>query len=195
MNTGFWRASVPHGSTTFALGASLAILFSIILSIPTAAAPADDSPPVIDLIDSEGHALRDGSVFDSGDIEITCLVLDDLSEIVDVEYSIDGSPLQPTTTNGDIHRTSISLIGLTEGGHMITVRAMNSADLYTDKTVEFTVDSSGASSEDMTAWDILGAVAAIAGISIALVLLARDKRKEPKPATPIIREGEMPPIP
>jgi len=194
MKNGFWRAFVLRRLAVFALVATISILCVPLFAVQTAAIPTDNTPPILDLIDSEGRALRNDTVFDTDDMTIICLAMDDISEIEDVEYSIDGSSFKPTTMSSDIHRTSIDLNGLTDGEHSITVRATNNASLTAEKTVDFAIDVSVASSENLLMWNILGAIVAISGIAIALILIIRESEKEPRPVVPSFREGEMPPI-
>jgi len=194
MKIGFRRGFVLRRLAVFALVATISILCVPLFAVQTAAVPTDNTPPVLDLIDSEGRTLRNDTVFDTDDMTIICLAMDDISEIEDVEYSIDGSSFKPTTMSSDIHRTLVDLNGLTEGEHSITVRATNNASLTTEKTVDFTIDISVAPSENLLVWNILGAIVATSGIAIALILIIRDSKKEPRPTVPSLREGEMPPI-
>lgn len=194
MEIGVWRAFILRRSAIFTFVAIMSILSAPLFAIQAAAVPADNTPPVLDLFDSEGRTLRNDTIFETGDITIVCLAMDDISEVEVVEYSIDVKPFKQTNMSGDIHRTSVNLKGLADGEHRITVRATNNASLTAEKTVDFTVDSSAASSVNLLVWNILGVVVAASGIAIALILIIRESKKEPRSVVPSLREGEMPPI-
>jgi hypothetical protein len=174
--------------------ALLTMIFLIACTAPMAAAPADNTPPALALIDSKGAALRNGTVCDSADLTIICLAMDDLSEIEEVEYSLDNSTFAATTSTGNLHRTYIELSGLTEGSHSITVRATNNASLTAEKTVGFTVDLTAPPADDSLIWNLLGAIVAISGILIASILILMGRRKGVRPPEPLMREDWLPPI-
>jgi len=190
MEKGAQGASIPYRLfvvMTLLIGTTLG-------AAQTAALPADDTPPVIDLVDSEGRTLVNGTVYAYDDVTIYCLVLDDISEIEEVEYSIDGSVFKPTAINDDIHRTSVDLSGLADGAHILTVRAVNSASLVSERSVGFSIDSTAAPSDDSLTWNALGAIVAISGISIALAFIILNRKKGPQPKSLPLRDGEIPPI-
>ena len=182
------------GREPFIFAAILTVVIVIMCAIPTAAAPVDDTPPALDLIDSDGGALRNGTVFYSANVTIICLAMDDLSEIEEVEYSLDNSTFGATASTGNLHRTSIALTRLTEGPHSITVRATNNASLTTEKSVDFMVDLTAPPTDGGLLWNVLGAIVAISGILLASILILEGRKKGARPPEPRMREGDLPPI-
>ena len=166
-----------------------------LLASSAIAAPADDTPPVIDLTDSDGHMLINGTVFSSNDINIICLAQDDLSEITKVEYSIDGSSFKHTSISGGLHSTTISLESLEEGNHTIAVRAANNASLSAEISVTFSVNlDSAPTATDSPIWGLLSAVAGITGLTLASVIFFYTRKNRPKTPVESMRSDELPPI-
>lgn len=180
--------------TLLIMAASL-LVSSALLPLISVAAPTDNSPPVVNLVDSDGRIVRNGTAFGSGNITIICLSLDELSDITKVEYSIDGSSFEPTTGEGDLQRTTVTLTWLEEGNHTIVVRATNSASLSAERSATFTVDADLSNQPaDSTIWGVLSAIVAMAGIALAVAVLIWEKKKRPEPAEKITQIDELPPI-
>ena len=174
---------------------AIATVSLALLAFPSLAAPLDSTPPVVDLVDSDGRLVKNGTLFGSGNITITCLSQDDLSEITSVEYSIDGSDFESATSTDGLHRTTIALTGLEEGNHSIVVRITNNASLSTEKGATFVIDSAAYSqSMGSVIWIALGAMAAVSGIILALVVFLRERGERPGPAESAVPLDRLPPI-
>jgi hypothetical protein len=175
--------------------AAIVMTLLTLLASSAVAAPVDDTPPLIDLTDSNGRILMNGTVFGSGNITILCLVQDDISEITQVEYSIDGSDFKPTAGTGGLHRTSIALTRLHEGNHTLFVSASNNASLSAEVSITFSVDTdSSTATADSPIWGVLCAIAGISGIALAVAAILIARKSGPKPSERARYPDELPPI-
>ena len=91
----------------------------------------DHDAPMLQIIQSNGI------VFNTVDATISWSAFDGVSGLDRIKTNLDGSPfaLQPSGA------TSQQLLGLSEGSHSITVRAVDAAGLSVEKSIGFTVDS------------------------------------------------------
>jgi hypothetical protein len=158
------------------------VSFALASLSSVADAQVNSLAPDVEIILSDGRPLINGTVIGSREIEIVCLVLDSLIGLHSVEYSFDNGYFKDTNSQGDLHRTAISLSGVEEGAHTLTVRATNNASLTTEESVDFSIDLSAPSpASPSIVWDTLGAVIALSGFLSATVLILSDKMKQGKP--------------
>lgn len=160
----------------------------------TESAIANNTPPAIALIDSDGSTFENGSTFVSADIRIVCLAFDETASIVSVQYSLDDEPFQ-TVSSDDLHVTNISLTGLTAGAHNIAVKVISSEDLTTEKRVEFMVDLSAqpdVAHINPAVWSAIAGMIALTGIFISIILVWMNWKKSP-PKERVWSPPRMPP--
>lgn len=193
--------AAAHSYGTYRRALAIAVLIaslmmpSALIAAPALAAPTDNTPPVIDLTYSNGRLLENGTLFGSGDITITCISLDEMSNITEVGYSIDGSGFKSATSVDGLYRTRIILTGLDDGNHTLLVKVTNNASLTAEKNVTFEVDySSGSLPSESAVWAALGFMIAISGIGLAVFAFLKERKDRPMQDEGSTAPEELPPI-
>jgi len=119
-----------------------------------------------------------GTKFNRTTVEISWTGSDETSGIDRYETSVDGAAFQTKSAS----TTSIALANLTEGEHSITLRAVDSAGLVTEKTIRFTISvpkTEGAEPSplaDIIHLILFAVLASLIFVLIALILLMRRKK-------------------
>ena len=109
----------------------------------------------------------DGVVFNTVSVTISWGAYDTVSGLDRIETSVDGSAFEEQPVGA----LSQQLLALSEGSHTITVRAVDTAGLFTEKSIGFTVDSLPPATSDVVAgtsgqngWFVTPAVVTLSAI-------------------------------
>lgn len=175
------------------ISCSVAMVCALVSTMPVAA--SDTTPPQVSLLLPGGGSFKNGSILDAENAYVTCIAVDDLSNVSTIEYNLDNSTFHDVTSSSDPYVANITLAGLAEGDHHIAVRVVNSAGLATTVEIDFKVQSSQSNQgQDAFAWTVITIAVAFFGVASSAYLLWRRWKKNP----PAKIEGppypEMPPV-
>lgn len=118
-----------------------------------------------------------GTLFKSDSVTITWSCGDSISGLNRTEYSLDNSAYQACT--GD----SLTLTGVSDGTHTITLRGIDGAGNAVERTLSFRVDTNLFSlSGPMGPWMDVGLILVAVVIAALLFLLLGRRKAKPAPA-------------